>query len=45
MLGRISTVTINTPDLRATAAAYQRFLGYRVIDDGALPRDVARSWG
>jgi catechol 2,3-dioxygenase-like lactoylglutathione lyase family enzyme len=45
MLGRISTVTINTPDLRAAAAAYQRFLGYRVIDDGALPRDVARSWG
>jgi catechol 2,3-dioxygenase-like lactoylglutathione lyase family enzyme len=45
MLGRISTVTINTPDLPAAAAAYQRYLGYRVVDDGALGRDVARAWG
>ncbi len=45
MLGRISTVTINTPDLPAAAAAYQRYLGYRVVDDGALGRDTARAWG
>jgi catechol 2,3-dioxygenase-like lactoylglutathione lyase family enzyme len=45
MLGRISTVTITTPGLPAAAAAYQRYLGYRVVDDGALPREVARSWG
>jgi len=45
MLGRISTVTITTPDLPAAAAAYQRYLGYRVVDDGALGRDVARCWG
>jgi catechol 2,3-dioxygenase-like lactoylglutathione lyase family enzyme len=45
MLGRISTVTINTPDLPATVGAYQRFLGYRVVDDGALPAEIARSWG
>ena len=45
MLGRISTVTITAPDLPAAAAAYQRYLGYRVVDDGALPREVARSWG
>jgi catechol 2,3-dioxygenase-like lactoylglutathione lyase family enzyme len=45
MLGRISTVTITTPDLPAAIAAYQRYLGYRVVDDGALARDVARCWG
>jgi len=45
MLGRISTVTINAPDLPATAAAYERWLGYRIVDDGALGRDVARTWG
>ncbi len=45
MLGRIATVTINTPDIPAAVAAYQRFLGYRVVDDGALGRDTARAWG
>src|SRR5512143_2757609 len=45
MLGRISTVTITTPDLRASTAAYQRYLGYRITDDGAVGRDTARSWG
>jgi catechol 2,3-dioxygenase-like lactoylglutathione lyase family enzyme len=45
MLGRISTVTISTPDLPAAAAAYQRHLGYRVVDDGALGHAVAHSWG
>ena len=45
MLGRISTVTITTPDLPATTAAYQRYLGYRVTDDGALGHEVARAWG
>jgi catechol 2,3-dioxygenase-like lactoylglutathione lyase family enzyme len=45
MLGRIATVTITAPDLPAAVAAYQRYLGYRVVDDGALGRDIARSWG
>jgi catechol 2,3-dioxygenase-like lactoylglutathione lyase family enzyme len=45
MLGRISTVTITTPDLRASTSAYQRYLGYRVSDDGAIGRDAARAWG
>jgi hypothetical protein len=45
MLGRISTVTITTPDLPAATAAYQRYLGYCVVDDGALGRDTARAWG
>ena len=44
MLGRIATVTINTPDIPAAVAAYQRYLGYRVVDDGALGRDTARAW-
>jgi catechol 2,3-dioxygenase-like lactoylglutathione lyase family enzyme len=45
MLGRISTVTITAPDLPAAVAAYQRYLGYRVVDDGALGHDTARAWG
>ena len=45
MLGRITTVTITAPDVPAAVAAYQRYLGYRVVDDGALGRDVARAWG
>lgn len=45
MLGRISTVTLTTPDLRTSTAAYQRYLGYRITDDGAVGRDTARSWG
>jgi catechol 2,3-dioxygenase-like lactoylglutathione lyase family enzyme len=45
MLGRIATVTINTPDIPAAVAAYQRYLGYRVVDDRALGRDTARAWG
>jgi len=45
MLGRISTVTITTPDLQASASAYQRYLGYRVADDGAVGRETARAWG
>jgi catechol 2,3-dioxygenase-like lactoylglutathione lyase family enzyme len=44
MLGRIAAVTINTPDIAATVAAYQSYLGYRVVDDGALGRDTARAW-
>ena len=44
MLGRISTVTITAPDLPATVAAYQRYLDYRVVEDGALSHDVARCW-
>jgi len=45
MLGRISTVTITTPDLPAAVTAYRQHLGYRVVGDGALGRDTARSWG
>lgn len=45
MLGRISTVTITTPDPAASIAAYRRYLGYLVVDDGALPRELARAWG
>jgi len=45
MLGRIATVTLTTADLASATAAYQRHLGYRVADDGALGREVARAWG
>jgi catechol 2,3-dioxygenase-like lactoylglutathione lyase family enzyme len=45
MLGRILAVTLNVPDLPGTIAAYERHLGYRVVADGALGREVARGWG
>ena len=45
MLGRLLALTITTPDLPASTAAYQRYLGYRVADDGAIGRDAARAWG
>jgi len=45
MLGRISTVTITTPDLHTSTAAYQRYLGYRIADDGAVGREAAKAWG
>lgn len=45
MLGRISTVTLTAPDLAAATAAYRQYLGYRVMHDGALGREVARAWG
>jgi catechol 2,3-dioxygenase-like lactoylglutathione lyase family enzyme len=44
-LGRIAAVTITTPDPAASIAAYRRYLGYTVVDDGALPRELARAWG
>jgi catechol 2,3-dioxygenase-like lactoylglutathione lyase family enzyme len=45
MLGRIAAVTITTPDPAASIAAYRRYLDYAVVDDGALPRELARAWG
>jgi catechol 2,3-dioxygenase-like lactoylglutathione lyase family enzyme len=45
MLGRIAAVTLTAPDLAETTAAYREFLGYRIAHDGALGREIARSWG
>lgn len=45
MPGRISTVTISTPDVPGLAAAYGRHLGYEPVAAGALDAAVARLWG
>ena len=45
MLGRIACVTLTVADLAAATACYQRHLGYRVSDDGAIGRELARAWG
>ena len=44
-LGAIRAVTHAVPDLIAIEDAYTRFLGYRTVDRGLVPRDVAESWG
>jgi catechol 2,3-dioxygenase-like lactoylglutathione lyase family enzyme len=43
-LGAIRAVTCAVPDLDRIEKAYTRFLGYRVIERGQVPRPVADSW-
>lgn len=43
MLGQLSGVTIVTPDLDRSVAAYGEFLGYRG-KTGTVPDDLARRW-
>ncbi len=48
MLGPIRCVTITAEDPHALAASYQRWLGYRPVDEDALvevPAEVATGWG
>jgi catechol 2,3-dioxygenase-like lactoylglutathione lyase family enzyme len=45
VLGRIACVTLTVSDLAAATACYQRDLGFRVTDDGAIGRELARTWG
>jgi catechol 2,3-dioxygenase-like lactoylglutathione lyase family enzyme len=44
-LGAIRAVTCSVPDLDRIEKAYTRYLGYRVIERGQVPRPVADSWG
>jgi hypothetical protein len=43
-LGAIRAVTHAAPDLDRIERAYTRYLGYRVIERGLVPRPVADSW-
>jgi hypothetical protein len=43
-LGAIRAVTCAVPDLERIERAYSRYLGYRVIERGQVPRPVADSW-
>jgi len=42
---RIVATTAAVPDLDAAEAAYTRYLGYGVVERGALDADLAVSWG
>ena len=44
-LGAIRAVTCSVPDLDRIEKAYTRYLGYRVVERGQVPRPVADSWG
>ena len=43
-IGRISAVTIPSPDLSNTAEAYAQFLGYRIVDKGQITKQEAVNW-
>lgn len=43
--GRIAGGVISTPDLAAALADYVGVLGLRLVEQGALPEDLAASWG
>ena len=43
-IGRISAVTIPSPDLSNTAEVYAHFLGYRIVDRGQITKQEATNW-
>jgi catechol 2,3-dioxygenase-like lactoylglutathione lyase family enzyme len=45
MLSAIIAVTLSAPDLQATESAYVQYLEYRVIERGAVSRELADAWG
>jgi hypothetical protein len=43
-IGRISAVTVASPDLSNTAELYTQFLGYRMVDRGQITKEEAVNW-
>ena len=43
-IGRISAVTVPSPDLSNTAELYTQFLGYRIVDRGKITKEEAVHW-
>jgi len=43
-IGRISAVTVTSPDLSNTAELYTQFLGYRIVDRGQITKQEATNW-
>lgn len=43
--GQIMGGTVTTPDLAAALGDYRDTLGLRLVEQGALPADLAASWG
>lgn len=44
-LGPMRAVTTTTADLGAVRAAYERYLGYRVVEQGRVSAETAHGWG
>lgn len=45
MLGPIVAVTMTVADLAPIEAAYGNFLGYKVVERGQVPKELADVWG
>ena len=45
MLGPILAVTMTVADLAPIEAAYGTYLGYKVVERGQVPQDLADVWG
>jgi catechol 2,3-dioxygenase-like lactoylglutathione lyase family enzyme len=43
--GRIKCGTVSTPDLEAALADYRDVLGLHLVERGAIPEELAASWG
>jgi len=44
-LERIKIATVVTQDINVTKALYGEWLGYRIVEDGMIPKPLANSWG
>jgi len=44
-LGAIRAVTYTVPDLHVIEKHYPEYLGYRVVERGRIPQEVALAWG
>mgnify|MGYP001453780254 CR=1 FL=1 len=42
-IGKISAVTIASPDLSKSVEQYVNFLNYRLVDEGQVSKDVSGS--
>ncbi|MDX2223350.1 MAG: hypothetical protein SFV21_11400 [Rhodospirillaceae bacterium] len=45
MLGPIVAVTMTVTDLAPVESAYAKYLGYKVVERGQVPQDLAEVWG
>ena len=43
-IGKISAVTIPSPDLSKSVEQYVKFLNYRLVDEGQVSKEEALAW-
>ena len=44
IIGKISAVTIASPDLSKSVEQYVNFLNYRLVDEGQVSKEEALAW-